>query len=209
MSEEASAAPAEAPESPAKATEETTEERVPYERFQKANQKAKEAAERAAKLEGDLEAIRRELEDREAAGLPELERERKRAEALEKRIAEAEARAAESEQRVARTQREQWVSQAAAAMNFANPARAAKLIDDLDSIEDSDQAERAVKRLAKSDSYLIKADDTQPKIGRVLENGKTVQPGAKTTGRINPEEEAGMIAANLKKFTETWQSAGS
>lgn len=207
MSEDTTAV--EATDAAAKQEGDAPEDRVPYERFQKANQKAKEAAERAAKLEGDLEAIRAELENREAAGLPELERERKRAEALEKRIAEAEARANESEQRVARTQREQWVAQAAAALNFANPARAAKLIDDLDSIEDPDQAERAVKRLAKSDSYLVKSDSAQPQIGRVLENGKTVQPGAKTTGRINTEEEAGMIAANLKQFADNWQSASS
>jgi hypothetical protein len=166
----------------------------------------KAAEERAADLEKKLAAVLAEQEAREAEGLPELERERKRAEVLEKRIAEAEARAQASEQRVLQTQREQWVAQAAAALNFANPSRAAKLIDDLDSIEDPDQAERAVKRLAKSDSYLVKSDEGQPKIGRVLEGGKAVQPGDKSRGRINVEEEAGMIADQLKQFTNNWQS---
>lgn len=154
----------------------TEEQRVPYERFQQANTKAKEAAEKASALEKQLNEFKAQLQEREEAGLPELERERKRAEALEKRIADAEKRAEAAERSVQTTKREQWIAAAAAAQNFANPARAARLIDNLDSIEDPDQAERAVKRLAKSDSYLIK-QDSAPLPGRVLENGKAPAKG--------------------------------
>lgn len=158
-------------------TEATTEDqRVPYERFQQANTKAKEAAEKASALEKQLNEFKAQLQEREEAGLPELERERKRAEALEKRIADAESRAEAAERSVQTTKREQWIAAAAAAQNFANPARAARLIDNLDSIEDPDQAEKAVKRLARSDSYLVK-QDSAPLPGRVLENGKAPAKG--------------------------------
>jgi len=179
-------------------------------RLNKESEKRKAADARASKLEQDLAEIRAAMEERENQGLPELDRERKAREQLEKRLEEAEKRAAASEQAVARTQREQWVAQAASQLNFANPARAARLIDDLDSIEDADQAERAVKRLAKSDPYLVKpADSGQPKIGRVLENGQQVTPGqAKRRGRIDPEAEAQTIADGLKQFTQQWQSVG-
>jgi hypothetical protein len=154
----------------------TEEQRVPYERFQQANAKAKEAAEKASALEKQLNEFKAQLQEREEAGLPELERERKRAEALEKRIADAEKRAEAAERSVQTTKREQWIAAAAAAQYFANPARAARLIDNLDSIEDPDQAERAVKRLAKSDSYLVK-QDSAPLPGRLLENGKAPAKG--------------------------------
>jgi hypothetical protein len=151
----------------------TDDQRVPYERFQQANAKAKEAAEKAIALEQQLSEFKAQLQEREEAGLPELERERKRAEALEKRIADAETRAEKAERSVQTAKREQWVAAAAAAQNFANPARAARLIDNLDNIEDAEQAERAVKRLAKSDSYLVKPETT-PLPGRVLQDGKPV-----------------------------------
>lgn len=173
------------------------------------SRKRKEAETRAKAIEKQLADLQSQMEEREQAGLPELERERKRAELLEKRIVEAEARAEQSEQRVLRTQREQWVSAAAAQLNFANPARAARLIDDLDSIEDPDQAERAVKRLAKSDPYLVKADESsQPQIGRVLENGQVATGNQQPAGAIDPNAEAEMLARELKKLTNSWQSLG-
>jgi hypothetical protein len=175
------------------ATPPVEDQRVPYERFQKANQKAKEAAERATKIEQQLQDLQAQIQEREEAGLPELERERKRAEALEKRIADAEARAEQAEQKVQRTHRENLIAAAAAAQNFANPARAARLIDDLDSIEDADQAERAVKRLAKSDPYLVKAE-AAPLPGRVLENGKQT---AKTADAGEEDPKAGLGAELL------------
>lgn len=152
-------------------TTEKDDQRVPYERFQQANNKAKEAAEKASSLEKQLNEFKAQMQERDEAGLPELERERKRAEALERRIADAEKRAEDAEQSVAKSRVEQWVANAAATQGFVNPARAARLIDDLGSIEDADQAERAVKRLAKSDSYLLKKEEA-PLPGLLLQDGK-------------------------------------
>lgn len=154
------------------------------ERLKEIGKHKKAAEERAQKLEAQLADLQSQMEERENANLPELERERKRAEALEKRIADAEARAEQAEKRVQTTQREQWIAAAAAAANFANPARAARLVDNLDGIEDPDQAERAVKRLAKSDPYLVKADSA-PLPGRVLENGR--QPAKNTPSDDDPK----------------------
>lgn len=154
-------------------TPETTEEdkRVPYERFEQVNKKARENADRASAVEKQLSELQAQMQEREEAGLPELDRERKRAEALEKRVTDAENRALAAEESVQSSRREQWIVAAAAAQGFANPAKAHKMLDDLGSIEDATQAERAVKNLAKSDAYLLKAEDaTLP--GRVLENGK-------------------------------------
>lgn len=161
----------------------TDDQRVPYERFQQANAKAKEAAEKASSLEQQLNDFKAQLQEREEAGLPELERERKRAEALEKRIADAETRAEAAERSVQTSKREQWIAAAAAAQNFVNPSRAARLIDNLDNIEDAEQAERAVKRLAKSDGYLVKAEST-PLPGRVLQDGK---PATKDGDNADPK----------------------
>jgi hypothetical protein len=66
------------------------DQRVPYERFQQANKKAKEAAEKAKALEKDLADLQAQLEEREQAGLPELEQLKKRLEQAEKRAEEAE-----------------------------------------------------------------------------------------------------------------------
>jgi hypothetical protein len=116
----------------------------------------------------DLQA---QMQEREQAGMPELERERKQREAIEKRLAEAEQRAEQAERDREQSRRERWVTDAASELNFKNPRVAAKLIDGLGDIEDADQAMRAVKRLAKSDDYLIKQDE--PALpGRVLKDGR-------------------------------------
>lgn len=183
------------------ATEETKtpeeEQRVPYERFQQANKKAKEAADRAAALEKDLNDLRSRMEERDAEGLPERERERKRAEQLEQRIKDAEARAEQSEKLVARTQRERWLETAAQDADFRRPGYAVKLIDDIDAIESKEDAERAVKRLVKADPDLVKPEDSpQPQIGRVLE----ARNGSKAQGGVDLSSEAEMLAEGLKRF---------
>lgn len=172
MSEETVTPPPETGTPPA--AEKPHEETVAYERFQQANKKAKEAADRAKALERQMAELQHQMEERESAGLPELERERKRAEQLEKRAAEAEKRAEESEQRVVRSQRERWVTVAAQTQNFADPSDASAFLD-LDSIEDEKDAERAVKRLAGSKKHLLKSTD--PVLpGRVLSDGRPVAP---------------------------------
>jgi hypothetical protein len=143
------------------------DQRVPYERFQKANKDAKDAKQR---------------------------------EAIEKRLAEAESRAEQAERDREQSRRERWVTDAASELNFKNPRVAAKLIDGLADIEDPDQAMRAVKRLAKSDDYLIKQDE--PALpGRVLSDGRPVE---RTTARdgsnIDLSAEAALLAEGLKQF---------
>jgi len=150
------------------------DQRVPYERFQQANTKAKEAADRATALGKELAEFKAQMEARDEASLPELERERKRAESLEKRIADAEKRAEAAEQSVQQTKREQWVSAAAAKEGFANPAVASRLLDDLNGIEGPEQAERAVKRLAKAERWVLKTEDTALP-GKVLDNGRPAE----------------------------------
>jgi DNA repair exonuclease SbcCD ATPase subunit len=194
MSDDTADTATDAPAENAEATTtEAEDQRVPYERFQKANQKAKEAAEKATALEKQFQDLQRQLQEREDASLPELERERKRAEALEKRAAEAEKRAAEAEGGVAAIRREQWLTAAATAEGFANPARAAQLVENLAGIEDADQAARAVRKLAKSDPYLIKAQDA-PLPGRVLQDGKQT----KTDSKDEPDLKAGLGAELLE-----------
>lgn len=181
-------------------TTETEEQSVPYERFQQVNRKAKDNADRAKSLEKDVADLRSQMEERESAGLPELDRERKRAEQLEKRIADAEKRAEDAEQGVARARRERLVIAAASTLNFANPSRAHRLVDGLDDIDDSDAAEKAVKRLAKSDPYLVKTESTQPQIGRVLTDGKTVDRSAERNAAGVLKSDAEAVSEGLREF---------
>jgi len=179
-----------------------TEQTVPYERFQQANAKAKEAATKAAALEKDMKELRAAMEDRENAGLPELERERKRAKQLEERIADAEARAEAADAKLARTTKASLIREAA--KDFADPSDAVAFVD-LDSVEDEKDAERAVKALAKSKPHLLKAE--KPVLpGKVLQNGQASN-GADASGRINLTEEAQMVSDNLAKFLKSRQTS--
>jgi hypothetical protein len=177
------------------------DQRVPYERFQQANKKAKEAAERASKLEKQMADLQEQMQEREQAGMPELERERKQREAIEKRLADAEQRAEQAERDREQSRRERWVTDAASELNFKNPRVAAKLIDGLGDIEDPDQAMRAVKRLAKSDDYLIKQDE--PGLpGRVLKDGRAVEREGQpaSASNIDLSREAEALAEGLRQF---------
>lgn len=179
-------------------TEESTEEqRVPYERFDQVNKKAKEAAEKAKAAEKRAADLQRQLEEREEAGLPELERIKKAAEQAEKRAAEAEARAEAAEKERERGRRERWVVAAASEQNFVDPDDATRYVD-FDAIEDADQAARAVKAVAKKKQHLVKAaEPTLP--GKVLNNGQAVADG-KPKSNIDQSEEAQMLAEGLKQF---------
>jgi hypothetical protein len=174
-----------------------TEQTVPYERFQQANTKAKEAATRAAALEKDMKELKAAMEERENAGLPELERERKRAEQLEKRIADAEARAEAADAKLARTTKASLVR--AAAKDFTDPDDAVAFVN-LDDIEDEKDAERAVKDLAKRKKHLLRAEEpTLP--GRVLEGGRQVPTNGKGENGLNQQlAEAQALSDELKKF---------
>lgn len=173
------------------------EQTVPYERFQQANTKAKEAAARATALEKDMKDLRATMEERENAGLPELERERKRAEALEKRIADAEAKAAEAEAKVARSAKAGLVR--GAAKDFTDPDDAVAFVN-LDDVEDERDAERAVKALAKRKPHLLRVEEPMLP-GKVLVNGQT-PAGSKEDPRM---EEAEMLVGGLKQFLQNQQ----
>lgn len=150
--------------------EKPVEETIPYARWEADHKKAKEAQDKARKLETEMAELRAQMEERESAGLPELERMKKDLERAAKRAEEAEQRAEQHERALTRTTRERWVT--AAAKDFTDPADASAFLD-LDSIEDEKDAERAVKALAKRKPHLLKAEE--PNLpGRVLANGQRV-----------------------------------
>jgi hypothetical protein len=195
MTDEATTAAAE--ETTATETEQKThEETVAYERFQKVNQKAKAEAEARKAAEQKVADLMAAMEERESAGLPELERLKKDMERAQKRAEEAEAKAAEADAKLARTTKERWVT--AAAKDFTDPADAVAFVD-LDSIEDEKDAERAVKRLAGQKKHLLKGED--PKLpGRVMQNGQATTSTSAKPGGIDLSQEAEMLADGLKQF---------
>lgn len=179
--------------------EETDVEKQAFlERLNKESDKRKAAEKRAQEHEKELKSIKAQMEEREQQGLPELDQMKKRLEAAEKRAEEADNRAKEFEAQATNTRREQWVSTAAAGQNFIDPDDAVRYVD-LSEIESADEAERAVKRVAKAKAHLLRDEDPQIP-GRVLENGRTA-PTAKK-GNIDLDDEAQMISANLKQFLQ-------
>lgn len=186
-------------------TTETTKEdqRVPYERFQQANAKAKEAAEKATKLEKDLADLRSQLEEREHAGLPELEQAKKKLEQAEKRAEEAEKAKQDADVRLVRTEKERWVAAAAQEQKFADPSDAAAFLN-LDEIEDEKDAERAVKRLAGQKKHLLQGDE-KVLPGKVLADGRKAAPPAQASA-IDSNAEAESLRAELAKFRDGWKT---
>lgn len=190
-----SEAPAESTEPAVEAVEEKKhEETVPYERFQKAALKAKEAGEKAKMLETQFAELKQQFEERESAGLPELERTQKDLERAQKRAEEAEAKAATAEQERIKTTKVSWV--AAAANDFHDPAEAALFVN-IDTIEDEKDAERVVRDLRKKRPHLLKQGDPQLP-GQVLANGQA--PAAQKAGGHDPLADAQTIAAGLSQF---------
>jgi len=187
------------------------EESVPYERFAKVNQQARESKAAAQAAQKQIDDLRRQMEERESAGLPELDQAKKRLEAAEKRAEDAERRATETEQKLIRTSRERLVTAAAREAGFADPSDASAFLD-LDAIEDEKDAERAVKRLAQQKKHLLKSDD--PKLpGKVLENGRpAAAPGSLQVGGGTEQadrEWAEQVAPHLKKMISGWASTSS
>lgn len=185
----------EAPEQPATEAPKV-EETIPYERFQQVTRKAKEAGEQNKTLAKELADLKAQLEEREQAGLPELERIKKDMERTEKRAAEAEAKAAAADKALERTRKERWVT--SAAKEFADPSDAAAFID-FDGIEDEKDAERAVKALMKSKPHLRRAEE--PSLpGKVLQDGRPAPAQKDANGGPDLMAEAQMLADGLKQF---------
>lgn len=142
--------------------------------------------------ERENKELRERLEALESKDQSELERERK---AREK----AEQERQQFASRVESLEKGGWVRDAAAAANFHNPSAAASFLD-LSEIDSQRDAERAVKDLAKREQYLVKAeDDTPPKIGQVLKDGKPAD-GQRPKGGIDPMADAQVIADGLRQF---------
>jgi hypothetical protein len=182
-------------ETPAAEGETDVEKQAFLERLNKESGKRKEAQERADKLEKDLADMRAQLEQHEQLGLPEIDRMKNELEKTAKRAEEAERRAQEFEQQATNTRKERWITAAANSQNFVDPDDAVRYVD-LKDIETADDAERAVKRVAKQKEHLLKKDSA-PLPGRVLENGRAVEPG---NGGINLTEEAQIVSDELKRF---------
>jgi chromosome segregation ATPase len=195
---------------PAVQSSATHEEAVPFERFQQVNRRAKEAADQAKKLQAELADLRRQIEDRDNQGLPELEQTKRRLEQAERRAQEHEQRATHAEHQLQRAQKERWVAAAAQQHNFQDPSDAAAFLD-LDQVDDEKDAERAVKRLAAAKKHLLRSDD-QPLPGRVLQDGR--QPAATTqpqAGGLSAADRqwAEEVAPQLKKMIGGWSSTSS
>jgi hypothetical protein len=189
---------ADEPETPPEGgTPDPPEQTVPYSRFEQVNKRAKEADASRKALEKTVAELQRAMEERESAGLPELDRLKKDMEKAQQRAEQAEARAEAADKAVARSARERMVQAAALAQNFADPSDASAFVN-LDDIEEEKDAERAVKDLAKRKKHLLKAPEpTMP--GRVLANGQPVTTDS--NGRKNPAvAEAEMLSDALKQF---------
>lgn len=166
MSEDTGATAPDTPPEPAQAPENTpssTEQTVPVSALQKERQKAKAQQE---KLEAELAKFKAEAEERAKAEMSELERVKAD---LAAKAKEAETLAAKE----ARRMKSDLVTEAARAANFLNPSVAAKLAD-LDAIEDSDDAAKAVKQIAKAEPYLVEGQRATPSVQAVLKHGKQV-----------------------------------
>jgi len=182
-------------------TEESDVEKQAFlDRLSKESGKRKEAEKQTVTLQKQIADLTAAMEERESAGLPELERERKRAEQLEKRIAESEKRAEEAETRALNTERSRWIAKAAAGQNFIDPDDASRFVD-LSGIESAEDADRAVKRVAKEKKHLIKSEERQLP-GQVLANGRTTVAAGKPGG-IDPATEADQLAQSLSQFLKS------
>ena len=195
---EAATTPAEGTEPNAETKPPEEDQRVPYERFQKANTQAKEAKAEAAQARKELDELRSLLEEKESAGLPELERERKAREKLEKQLQEAEAEREKALQQATNVQRENWVAAAAAALNFHEPDDASRFVD-LSEIETKADAERAVKDVAKRKKHLVKDEDTKLP-GQVLKNGQRSSETPRSA--IDASAEAEQVGAARQDFVK-------
>jgi colicin import membrane protein len=190
----------------APAADPVEDQRVPYERFQQANKKAKEAADRAKALEKQMSDLQAQMEERESAGLPELERERKAREAAEKRLAEAEQRAEETERKVHLANAQSWISKAAQDAGFEDSEDAILRVD-ASEIESPQDAERAVKRLAKEKPRLLKQEDRKLP-GQVLKNGQPATPATDPL-KAADEEAARAMLTEINRLRENSFTAGS
>jgi sugar-specific transcriptional regulator TrmB len=133
--------PAEHTAEPAEQQQPATQQQVPYDRFREVNEQKK-------RLEKTLNELTKEREEREQAGLSDLDR-------ATKARQRAEERAAELEQRLLTVERSEWIK--AAARNFQDPDDAvAFLRSDIGDLDSPEKAKDAVDRLAGAKPHLLR-----------------------------------------------------
>jgi predicted phage tail protein len=164
------------------------ERTVPYDRFQQVNQKARDA-------EKQIESLTARLEELETRDQSEVERERNKREQFE-------SKSRELEQRLAVMERSTWLRSAAADAGFDDPEDAVAFINPA-SVESEDEAERAVKKLAKRKPKLLRDTSPTPQIGQVLANGQRVDPAA---AQRDENAEAFMSQIRAAQDEDGWQS---
>jgi hypothetical protein len=158
------AAPADAPPATGDGTG-GEEGRVPLDRFQKVTSENKE-------LRAQLDALAAEKAEREAAEMSELEKERKAREA-------AEAAAAAAAERATTLERNSWITSAASAAGFADPADAVALLSG-EEVGDAASAAALVKGLGEKKPHLLAASGKGPKpLGTPLGGNAATGKGGK------------------------------
>jgi AraC-like DNA-binding protein len=141
--------------------DETTDRVVPEKRFNKIYAQLQEEK----RARSDLESRLQEVEDRDK---PEVARLTKQYEQLAKEREQLMKELDSERSERQKASRRSIVTEAAAKLGFRDPADAALFVD-LDTIEDSDTAERALKTVAKQRDYLIAPKQPEPKgLDRVL-----------------------------------------
>lgn len=176
-----------APTPPAAPAEQPEARTVPYDRFQQVNQQAREYKQQLEELGGRLQ----ELEERDKS---ELERERSKREKTEQQNNEL-------AQRLERLEKSSWVRAAALDAKFDDPDDATAFIN-LGEIENAQDAEKAVKALAKRKPRLLRDESPAPQIGQVVQNGQPVTNGQPQQPEIDPN------AAALLEQVKAAQEAG-
>lgn len=156
------------------ATKGTTDQRVPYERFEEVNNRLKAAeTERAELLKWK--------EEQEAAKLTEIEK-------AQKAATEAQERAEAAETRAQTIERGGWVVDAARKAGFADPQDAALAVK-LDQIADQAAAEKAVEKLKGEKPHWLKGEG-QPTAFGTLAGAPSKEPPVGLDGK--PDEKAGL-----------------
>lgn len=152
----------------------TTDQKVPYERFQEVNERLK--AQEAENVE-----LKKWREEQEAAKLTEIER-------VQKAASEAQQRAEAAEARAQTIERGGWVVDAARKAGFADPQDAALAVK-LDEVEDQAAAEKAVEKLKGEKPHWLKGEG-QPTAFGTLAGAPSKEPPVGPDGK--PDEKAGL-----------------
>lgn len=181
--------PAAATPAPAAEPVAPSEQTVPYSRFAQVNETAKAAQKQLQEMQDRLE----ELESRDKS---ELERERSKRTQFEQQ-------AAEMATRLERVERSGWIRSAAAVANFEDPDDAVAFIS-TQAVESAEDAEKAVKALAKRKPKLLREQQPSPQIGQVVHNGVPVPPG----GQQPQQPEIDPAAQALLAQVQAAQAAG-